>query len=53
MFYRKYKNFRNNLFGIELEHELSIYNINNMEYEIFLRTFLKILDKHAPRKKSI
>ena len=52
VFYRKYKNFRNNLFRSELENELSNYDINNMEYDIFLRTFLKILDKHAPMKKK-
>ena len=32
VFYRKYKNFRNNLFRSELENELSNYNINNKEY---------------------
>ena len=52
MFYRKYKNLSNNLFRRELENELSNYDINNMEYDIFLRTFLKILDKHAPMKKK-
>ena len=30
VFYRKYKNFRNNLFRNELENELSNYDINNM-----------------------
>ena len=52
VFYWKYKNFRNHLFRSELENELSNYDINNMEYDIFLRTFLKILDKHAPMKKK-
>ena len=33
--YRKYKNFGNNLFRSELENELSNYDINNMEYDIF------------------
>ena len=41
VFYQKYKNFRNNLFRSELENELSNYDLNNMEYDIFLRTFLK------------
>ena len=50
--YQKYKNFHNNLFRSELESELSNYDINNMEYDIFLRTFLKILNKHAPMKKK-
>ena len=35
VFYRKYKNFRNNLFRNELENELSNYDINNMEYDFF------------------
>ena len=52
VFYRKYKNFRNDLFRSELENELSKYDINNMEYDIFLGTFLKILDKYAPMKKK-
>ena len=52
VFYRKYKNFRNDLFRSKLENELSNYDINNMKYNIFLRTFLKILDKHAPMKKK-
>ena len=45
MFYRKYKNLRNDLFRNELENELSNYDINNMECDIFKRTFLKISDK--------
>ena len=52
VFYRKYKNFRNDLFRSELENELSNYDINNIEYDIFLGTFLKILDKYAPMKKK-
>ena len=35
VFYRKYKNFRNDLFRSKLENELSNYDINNMEYDIF------------------
>ena len=31
---------------------MSNYDINNMEYDIFLRTSLKILDKYAPVKKK-
>ena len=37
VFYQKYKNFHNNLFRSELENELSNYDINNMEYDIFLK----------------
>ena len=53
VFYRKYKNFGNYLFRSELENESSNYDINNMEYNTFLRTFLKILGKYAPMKKKI
>ena len=35
-------NFRNGLFTSELENELSNYDINNMKYDIFLWTILKI-----------
>ena len=35
VFYRRYKNFRNDLFRSELENQLSNYNINNMEYDVF------------------
>ena len=35
VFYRKYRNFRNDLFRSELENELSNYDINNIEYDIF------------------
>ena len=52
VFYRKYKNFRNDLFRSELENELSNYGINNTEYDIFLGTFLNILGKWAPMKKK-
>ena len=52
VFYRKYKNFRNDLFRSELENKLSNYDINNIEYDIFQGTFLKILDKYAPMKKK-
>ena len=53
VFYRKYKNFRNYLFRSELENELSNYDINNMEYHTFLRTFLRILDKYTPMTKEV
>ena len=53
VFYRKYKNFRNNLFRSRFENELSNYDINDMDYGTFLRAFLKILGKYAPMKKNI
>ena len=33
VFYRKYKKFRNDLFGSKLENEFSNYDINNTEYD--------------------
>ena len=53
VFSRKYKNFHNDLFRTELENGLSDYDKNNMECDIFLRTFLKILEKYAPMKKNV
>ena len=52
VFYQKYKNFRNDLFRSELENELSNYDRDHMEYDIFLGTFLKVLDKYASKKKK-
>ena len=52
LFYRR-TNFRTNLFGSELESELSNHDINNMKYDIFKRTFLNILDKYDLMKKCI
>ena len=53
VYYQKYKNYGHDLFRSKLENELSSYDINNMKYDIFLRTFLKILDKYAPMKKIV
>ena len=52
LFYKK-TNFCTNLFRSELESELSNHDINNVKYDIFLRTFLNILDKYGPMKKCI
>ena len=35
VFYRKYKNFHNDLFRSKIENELSNYDINDMQYDIF------------------
>ena len=52
VFHRKYKNFRNDLFRSEVKNKSSNYDINHMEYDIFLRGFFKILEKYAPMKKK-
>ena len=46
------KNFRNNYFRIELENALLKYDINSIDYDNFIKTFLTVLDKHAPIKKK-
>ena len=50
--HRQYKNFRNDYFRIELENALLKYDINNIDYDSFIKTFLTVLDKHAPVKKK-
>ena len=50
--HRQYKNFRNDYFRIELENALLKYDINNIDYDNFIKTFLTVLDKHAPIKKK-
>ena len=52
VFFREYKNVRNEFFRTELENELSNYDINYIESDIFKRTFLKILQKYAPLKNK-
>ena len=39
-------------FRSEFENELSNYHINNIDYDIYLRTFLRILDNCAPLKEK-
>ena len=50
--HRQYKNFRNNYFRIELENALLKYDINNIDYDSFIKTLLTVLDKDAPVKKK-
>ena len=50
--HRQYKNFRNDYFRIELENALLKYDINNIDYDNFIKTFLTVLEKHAPIKKK-
>ena len=48
----QYKNFCNDYFRIELENALPKYDFNNIDYDNFIKTFLTVLDKHAPIKKK-
>ena len=52
--HRQYKNFRNDYFRIKLENALLKYDLNNIDYDNFSKTFLlkTVLDKHAPIKKK-
>ena len=50
--HQQYKNCRNDYFRIELENALLKYNFNNIDYDNFMKTFLTVLNKHAPIKKN-
>ena len=47
--YRNYKHFHEQSFKFELNNELMKTDINNAEFN---EIFLKVLDKHAPRKQK-
>ena len=48
--YKNYKHFHEQSFNFELNNELLKIDINNAEF--FKRIFLKVLDKHAPKKQK-
>ena len=50
--YRNYKHFHEQSFNFELNNELLKIDINNAELKEFNEIFLKVLDKHAPRKQK-
>ena len=50
--HRQYKSFGNDYIRIELENVLLKYDLSNIDYCNFIKTFLTILDKHAPIKKK-
>ena len=50
--YRNYKHFHEQSFHFELNNELMKIDINNAELKEFNEFFLKVLDKHAPRKQK-
>ena len=50
--HRQCKQFCSDYFRIELENALLKYDINNADYDNFIKTFLTVLDKHAPIKKK-
>ena len=50
--YRNYKHFYEQSFNFELNNELLKININNTELKEFNKNFLKVLDKHASRKRN-
>ena len=50
--YRNYAYFREQSFNFELNSELLKIDITNAELKTFNGIFLKVLDKHAPRKQK-
>ena len=48
--YRNYKHFHEQFLNFELNNELLKIDINNAELKEFKDIFLKVLDKHTPRK---
>ena len=48
-----YKNFDNQVFQRELNSELLKIDLNNAELSEFTEIFLSILDKYAPKNKSL
>ena len=49
--YRDYKNFRVDIFRLDLQTELADLNVQGLTYTSFQDTFQRVLDKHAPMKK--
>ena len=50
---KNYKNFDNQVFQRELNSELLKIDSNNAELSEFTEIFLSILDKYAPKNKSL
>ena len=50
--YRNYRNFRNEEFRAQLDNEILKHNVNNTEYQHFLKIFIEVLNKHAPMKQK-
>ena len=50
--YRNYKNFHEQSFNFELNNVLMKIDINNAELKEFNESFLRVFDKHPPRKQK-
>ena len=50
--YRNYKHFHEQYFYFELNIQLMKIDITNAELKEFNEIFLKVLDKHVPRKQK-
>ena len=48
---RNYKHFHEQSFNFELNNQLLKIDIKNAELKEFNEIFLKVLEKHAPRKQ--
>ena len=53
IFYRSYKKFDKEKFREDLKHELYVEIENNTKYQSFERTFLYVLERHAPLKRKL
>ena len=51
--HRSYKIFENQVFRRELNSELLKIDLNNFDLSEFTEMFLSILNKHAPKNKSL
>ena len=49
--YRDYRNFREDIFRLDIQTELADLNVQGLTYTSFQDTFQRVLDKHAPMKK--
>ena len=48
--YRDYKKFSNDKFVLELESNLSCYDLDKIKFDHFENLFMNVLDKYAPIK---
>ena len=49
--YRDYRNFREDIFRLDIQTELADLNVQGLTYTSFQDTFQRVLDIHAPMKK--
>ena len=52
IFYRSYKKFDKEKFREDLKNELNLETENSTKYQLFEKTFLEVLERHAPLKRK-